>query len=131
MRDLKDLVSGPAKDLLEASGESVTLVNRTIATDSNGDRIYDEYGDPEYDETTTSVTAEIVLRGTPQFDRRVDGISSDVAAVAWVADDHVNDVHKGNEEDRAPTRLESDTHEFVVYDWFDEQNGKLRLHLGD
>ncbi|ELY91472.1 hypothetical protein [Natrialba taiwanensis] len=116
--DLEQYTRGPAKWLLDASGESVTIVTRTQTGQ-------DEYGDPEYSTTETEATAEIVLRGTPAFERRIDGVDSDVRAVAWVMDTHTV------ESDDGLTTIKSSTHEFELHNWFDEHNGKLRLHLTD
>ena len=67
--DIADYTRGPAEKLLEFAGENVTLVNY----EQTGQ---DQYGDPEYDEVETTARAEIVVRGTPNFERRIEGVDS-------------------------------------------------------
>lgn len=118
---IDDFTREPATWLLDFAGDPVTLT--TVTVDG-----YDDYGDPITSEVTAETNAEIVIRGTPAFERRIDGVDSSVTAVAWIRDSF--DVYTGDESDvQAPTTVESPTHEFELYEWFDENNGKLRLHL--
>lgn len=136
--DLESLVAGPAQDLLDMSGENVVLTTQDVVG-------YDDYGDPEYEETTLDTVAEIVTRGSTTFERRVDGIDGDVQAVAWIKANEVSGYGEAygdaygsfplstgvESEDLGPTHLESETHSFTVYELFDEHNGKYRLHLAE
>ncbi len=121
MDSIDEYTRDAAAWLLEFAGQSVTLTTQTVAG-------YDDYGDPEYETTSIETTAEIVIEGTPQFERRLDGIDSSVAAIMWITDDH--DVYTGTESDTyGPTTVDTETDQFDVYEWFDEGNGKLRVHL--
>lgn len=136
--DLESHIAGPAQDLLDMAGEDVVLTTQDVVG-------HDDYGDPVYEETTLETVAEIVTRGSSTFERRVDGIDGDVQAVAWVKANEVSgygedygDGYGGfplstgaEAEDLGPTQVESATHSWTVYDWFDEHNGKYRLHLAE
>lgn len=133
MIDPEEYVAGPAKDLLESAGREIELVNQTVATDANGDVIRDEYGDPDIEETVMTTQAEVVVRGTPEFNQRAGEADVDVQAYVWIADDYADDISEGSESD-SPTRvrfnqdvtgLDSDVLE--VFRVHDELNGKLRL----
>lgn len=125
MPSIDDYTRGPAHELLEFAGDDVTLVTQMVV-DHDPD-----HGTPIYDDVEVETKAEVVVRGTPQFDRRIDGIDSSVVAVAWVADT-IDEIYTGSESDvDGPTLVETETHSYVVHNWFDEGNGKLRLHLDD
>lgn len=123
MKSIDEYTREPAEMLLDMAGEDVTLVTQVVD-------YYDDYNDPVYTENRISTKAEIVVRGTPQFERRLDGVDSDVTAVAFVMDEHRDVIHTGDESDTdGPTTLETETHQYTIHNWFDENNGKLRLHL--
>lgn len=136
MKDLVHYTREPARQLLDVAGEDVVLTNQVVD-------YWDDYNDPVYEEHTLETNAEIVVRGTPGFERRIAQTDVDVTAVAWVMDDVASNygdsygddyggfkIYTGEEEEaNGPTLLEGETHEFQVYEIFDEQNGKLRLHL--
>lgn len=122
---LENQISGASRRLLDFVGEDVTLTTQTVSG-------YDDYGDPQYTTEQIETTAQVVVRGTPAFDRRIEGIDTDVTAVAWINDEHRDSISTGADSDATgPMTLETDTHEFGVNNWFDEGNGKLRLHLND
>jgi hypothetical protein len=137
MKDIAQYTREPARMLLDMAGEDVTLVTQVVD-------YYDDYNDPVYERTELETKAEIVVRGTPTFERRIDGVDSNVTAVAWIMDDIAPgygetygedyggsfQLSTGNEsESQGATTVETDTHEFELYEWFDENNGKHRLHL--
>lgn len=138
MKDIAQITREPARKLLGMAGEDVTLVTQIVDH-------YDDYNDPVYERTELETKAEVVVRGTPTFERRIDGVDSNVTAVAWIMDDIESgygasygggygsssfQLSTGDEsESRGATNVETDTHEFELYEWFDENNGKYRLHL--
>lgn len=111
-------------------GEEVTLVQRTVATDANGDWITDDHGNPEYDATRETILAELALRGSPTFDQRASGLDVDLTAIGWVLDSV--DLYTGDESDtRAPSLLETEQGRLRVFEIVPERNGKLQVWLVD
>lgn len=123
-----DVFNRAAKRSLNRLGRDVTLVNQSAQVDGSGDPERDDYGDIEWDtEQTSSITAELVSRGTPQFDRRADGIDDTTDIVAWVDDSET--ITDGSESGATrATRLEVTGERYVVRETFDEDNGLIRAH---
>lgn len=125
-RDITDRIRDDVHDLLETMGRDVTLITREITARD------DRYRDPEYTTSETQTVAEVVVRGTPRFEQRATGYSTEVSAVAWIPDTH--DVYDGTtHDDMAASQLRVDATDelYTVHNLTDELNGKYRLALAD
>jgi hypothetical protein len=114
--------------MLSRLGRSLTLRNQSAKTDNNGDPVRDDHGNIEWDSiTTTDVTGEIVFRGTPEFERRADGVDSNIDVVAFFDDSETVTDGSDDEATRA-TRIDDNGVRYVVRETFDEDNGLIRAH---
>lgn len=143
---LEDQLKGPSKRLLtDVTGRPVTLINSTMSGTK------DEWGDQGRTESTIETTAEFEFPGSAQFEARV-GSDIDVDALVFVpvdiGSDHgygaaygdtygdetsqsVPGVFDGTEsEDRNPTQVRDERSNAIyeVRSYFDEHNGRARLH---
>lgn len=140
---LEEQLDGPSKRLLQFTGRPVTLINRVVETDADGNPVRDEYGDPSFTTQEHETKAEFEFPGSPQFDIRGGGDTVDVDVLVFIPVD-VGDgaypeapggvpdaVFDGNESDEyAPTRVYDQRNDetYTVREYFDENNGRARLH---
>lgn len=113
---------------LQTHGQSATLKNIDAQTDGSGDTQRDAHGNPIWDSASTSeTTIELVTRGIPSFDHRVDGIDADIDAIAIV--DEGETVRSGEDDDaNAATRIDTGGRTYVVRSTWDENNGLTRAY---
>jgi hypothetical protein len=131
--DFEDTLTAPARELLALTGVKVTVKywereKDALTRDSQGDY---EWGAAD---TETTTPAEIVVRGTPSFDRRADGVSDDIQAFVWLSSDvpvsdgeHTTDDSGTEILIRASQIIDPRTDDrYRVDELFDERNGKYR-----
>lgn len=107
--------------------DDITLRNQSAKTDSNGDPVRDDGGNIEWaPETETTAAGEITYRGTPSFERRADGVDTDLDAFIWVSDDSVTFTDGSEDETQRATRVKADGKTYKITDVFDERNGRRR-----
>lgn len=107
----------------------VDVVNQSAKTDANGDPVRDSHGNIEWaSKSTTTVPGEITYRGTPGFQRRADGLDTDIDCLVWVSDDAVTFTDGSDDETTRATRVDADGETYRVVDVFDERNGRRRAH---
>lgn len=144
---LEDQLKGPSQRLLtDVTGRPVTLINSTMSGAE------DDWGDSARSESTIETRAEFEFPGSAQFEARV-GSDVDVDALVFVPVDvgidagygttaygdtygdetsqSVPGVFDGTEsQDRNPTQVRDERSNAIyeVRSYFDEHNGRARLH---
>lgn len=119
--------------------QDVTARNQSAETDANDDPVLDSHGNIVWsDAVETSVPGEIVYRGTPEFQRRADGIDDEIDVVVWLEDavgygEEYGVLYGGllatdgsESEAQRATRILADGETYVIRDTFMERNGRLR-----
>lgn len=118
----KNQVSHATRSILDFVGRDVTIVNPTNPTrdpDHNDVRFQDE--------NRTSTVAEVLERGSTEFQSRADGVSESTDAMVLVKDSET--VTSGSDDQTtAATRIEDGSTTYVVRGTFPEENGLIMCH---
>lgn len=125
---LEDQIRGAVQRHHDRIGQNVRLETH-VETGTQ-----DDHGHPIYDTYDVETRGEIVYRGTPVFERDFAGLDSDISAIVYIRDDVEIPINDTSADGSEATRVHildgtaGTTDQLKVFNAFDEQNAKIRLH---